>query len=255
MEAAPMPVRVPRLRTRLAALVAGLAVAGAACSSGEAVRPSSGAEDLPKDATDRAIVESGVLRITDFPAGWSTDLKSAAPGSDEDESTEDIPECARLEERNDALTLGKADSPSFVTLTGARVRNNVEIYPDAGAAGAMQALVSGSDSIGCLRQGLTDMLSEELRSDPEIAPLLGDVTVDGGPTETGDYGDATDALGFEAAADVGGQELHLFFRVVVVRVGRAQASYVFMDDVPDPWSDVQPQVIDASVGRLRAAGA
>jgi hypothetical protein len=233
-------------------LLVTLALGAAACSSGEAIRGSDVA-DLPKDGRDREIVESGLFRITDFLAGWSTDLKEDdVAGAD---AMQSIPECARLQEINDAVSLGKADSPDFTTPQDKQASNNVEIYPDAARAAEIQALVLGADSNACFRQGLAATLERELAADPETAAVARGVTVDGGPIDAGSFGDATAALGYRAVVDLGAVQLPFYLDVIVVQVGRTQASYLFMDDLPNPVADERDPLIQASVDRLRAAGA
>jgi hypothetical protein len=242
-----------RRSARALALVAVLALGAGACSRGDAIRPSAG-EDLPENAQDREIVESGLLRITDFPAGWSTDLKEDDTNG-ADDPTSSIPECMRLEQVNDAASLGKADSPDFTTPQDKQASNNVEVYPDAAKAGEIQSLVLSPDSTACLQKGLSATLQQQLAGDPEAAAVVRGVTVEGGPIDAGAFGDATAALGYRAAVDVGTMSLNFYFDVIVVQVGRAQASYMFMDDIPNPVADERDPLIEASVARLRASGA
>jgi hypothetical protein len=244
---------LPRRSARAVALLAALALAAAACSSGDAVRPSAG-EDLPKDAHDREIVESGLLRITDFAAGWSTDLRNDDDGGGVN-PTDSIPECAGLQQINDAGSLGKADSPDFTTPQDKQASNNVEIYVDTAKVDEIQALVESPDAVACFQKGLTATLEKELAKDDETAAVVRGVTVNGGPIDAGSFGDATDALGYHAAVDLGVMVLNFYFDVVVVKVGRTQASFMFMDDLPNPVADERDPLIQASVDRLRAAGA
>ena len=236
-------------------LVAALAILLAACSSGGGIQSSSDATDLPKDEKDRVIVEEGKLRLMDFPAGWAIDTKEDEPNAELGKVEDAIPECARVNEINKAASLGKAESPDFVSTIEAQASNNVEIYVDPVKVDEMQALAVSPDSISCLQQGLRTVLNLELANDPKTAPYVKSVEVNGGAVPVPAFGDGGVGANFQATVDLGVTQVNLYIEFVAVKVGRTQASYMFMDDLVDPAGDVQARVIESTVGRLRAAGA
>jgi hypothetical protein len=244
-----------RTRRLTPALVATMAAALAACSSGGGIASSDRASELPKDEKDRQIVQAGLLKLIDFPAGWAIDTDAEQPDPELDRIEEQIPECQRVTGINESVTLGKAESSDFVNTTDAQASNDVELYADAAKVDEMQALQVSPDALSCLQQGLRTALNFELAKDADAAAVVRDVSVTGGQTPVPQYGDGAVGVSFVATVDAGAAGLNFYFEGVSVKVGRAQASFLFMDDLLDPAADIQSRVIEASVNRLRAAGA
>ncbi len=246
-------------------LVATLAVALVACGS-SGTKSSSGSssggssttsttEGLPKDAGEKAIVQSGTLKLSDLPAGWNMKPKDTSSNSSLDAKLEKIPECAQVKRLTEGKANGKASSPDFKAGSDAETSNEVEIYKNGAAVDAVMAVIPAAGTVTCFRKALQAGIDEGLKKDPQTAAAVKNVTVTGGPITAGTYGDKTVGIGYQVMIDVGTQTVGLYFDLVAVKLGPTLTTYQFQDSQPSPLGALRPQIIQATLARLRAAGA
>jgi hypothetical protein len=203
---------------------------------------------------DRRLARAGVLRLSDFPSGWT-----AQPNDDNDDEVEEIAASIKsckgyLATRKAAHDNPRARSKDFVEGDD-QISNTVNVFASTAAARAAVAAVDKPSTETCLQRLFEDVIDQSVANDPEARDQIEGVDVEVSRSSVAPVGD--DALAFDAAITVhakGGQTVELVSSAEFVRVGRVIDSFTVQatSDLPP---DLVPSLIDASVGRLEAAGA
>ncbi len=240
----------------VAVLAAGLAACG---TGGEAVRtagdPSttSSTVGLPKEAGEKAMVQDGVLRLSDLPPGFVAKSKRATKDDSLDATIEKIPECAQLKALTDGKGTGEAKSPHFKFGEEVEVSNDVEIFATTAELDAVMAVIPAPGTVTCLQKALQTAIDASLAKDPATAAKINGVDVKGAPLSFDAFGDGANGVGFTITINAA-RTVHLYFDLIGVKVGRTLTTYSFQDSDAHLLGPLSAQIIRTTVNRLRGAG-
>jgi len=193
--------------TQTAAAETQTSPATTAGSSTTASTPTTPAVD---NSADQAIADAGVLKLSDFPSGWSS-----KPADDTDD--EDTLQCGGYEDMRNKAT-ATADSPSFDQEDSSNLQQVVLVWPTEAEAREVMSLFSQQDFIDCVGDAYEDRLKKAYDEQGE-GLKLGDVEVSTLRVE--DHGD--ESTGIRVTTDVGKDSISVDVTadVNVLRVGRA----------------------------------
>lgn len=204
---------------------------------------------------DRALARAGVLVQADFPDGWTSTPRGKEDTS-VDKIAKTIPTCrayAAVEEQAQGNT--KAKSPEFVQGEDDQVENTVSVYSSVAKATAAAAAVDQPRSTTCLRTLFRKVIDRSVASDKQAKANISSIDVVVTPLDVAPAGD--DAFGFQLVVTVLAKDASSFeltLQAEFVRVGRVIDALTTQASPPlDPT--LLPSLVDASVGRIEAAGA
>jgi len=210
----------------------------AACLLGAAAA----ASGAPLSPDNQAILAAGLLRRSDFPAGWAT-----GPSGGQVNFARLGPTCRPLAV---ALSrrIGRQQSLGFEDrATGDRADDTVVLYETPAGTTALFDTVAAPSTLACYQRSARLALAKQggkgtLRLTVESVA----------PASVAPAGDQS--LSYEATvhATASGQTATVYEQAVFVRVGRAAVSFTFVTDQPSAAAGFTPQ-IDAVVARLQAA--
>jgi hypothetical protein len=219
------------MRKTLVVAVCGLAVAGvAACGGSSEDAGQTGAAPAPPsktaaadssttasastapaadNAADQAIADSAVLKLSDFPSGWT--------GKPDDSDDAETLECGGYQELRDKA-VGRAESETFDQEDNGTLSQVVLVWPTEAEAREVMSLFSQQDFVDCVADTYRDRL-EKAYDEQEEGLKLGDVEVSMLRVE--DHGD--ESAGIRAATSVsqGSIDIDVTVDVNAVRVDRA----------------------------------
>jgi hypothetical protein len=208
---------------------------------------------VPQTATqvaqDRGIGSQALLRLSDFPAGWT-----AGPGEPRSKNESHLEQLvvtclhvtvAQLGENNPA----EAKSPKFKGTSGNVVSSSVTVWPSEDAAAKVLAVVEKPETPSCL----TKALSYEL-SHPEAGQryprgvTIGSPTVE--PMSFPSMGTQSIAYRISVQITTPIVRVPFFEDAVMVRVGRADASFNFRGSAAPLSANAEEALTELSVQRL-----
>jgi len=189
----------------------------------------------------QAIVISGLLRRTDFPAGWQTTSRASSP----DFAKLGVacrPLVAALNQRVD-----RATSNGFIQDGAQRADNTVVLFPTPTDAEALFAALQRPVTLACYRRAAQVSVAQSSAKSTVRFRVVSIAPISVAPA-------GAESLGLEATvrATKAGQSQLLYEDAVFVRVGRAATSFDFVDTAASPNGSFTPQ-IQAVVGRIQAA--
>lgn len=241
------------MTVRTAALPAiAIALTLAACGGGEAddARPTStfvaGLGFTQVEAS--AAAEQALLRLEDFPTGWTE-----RPVEDDEDSGPDLPpEC---QEPEYAGKVGDADSQEFLGPDEEEVEHGVTVYVDEAAA--RQAVAVGVEYLEECREPLADAM-KTLIEDSDDAPVddfAVEVNID--RLSFPSYGD--ESVAWRISVTVTSEELpfdiDFFLDVLGVRVDRIVSGITFVNLLDRPDTDMEEGLMGIIEGRAGSAAA
>jgi hypothetical protein len=236
---------VTRALARLAcgALVAMLAVGGSAGATAAA------ATSNPKD-----VARAGVLRRSDFPAGWEQHPRQSSSDNELDNRAAKITSCkpflafTKANKKNP-----RATSPNF-DLDQADVNNTVSVFPSATKATAAMQTFTDTRLPGCLEKLYAAESTAQLAKTKKVAKQLQSVKVDIARLDGVQLG--AEAIAYQGTVKVtlkDGTLTTIGLAVIAVRVDDAVAAYSYTADT-DISAALQPAIV-SSVSRLQHATA
>lgn len=234
------------------------AVARLACGAlavALAIGASSGAAASGATRSDaKQVAQAGVLRISDFPTGWSQTARASSSDDELDASAAKIARCRQFVAFSKANKKNpRAKSPAFEQ-GQANVDNTVSVYPSVAKATAAMRTYADADLPVCLDKLFSAEFKAQLSKQPKVAKQLRSVKLDIGRLDGVQIGD--EAVAYEGTAAVGlkdGTVTTIGLAVIAVRVDDAISGYSYTADT-DISAALQPAIV-ASVSRLRAATA
>jgi hypothetical protein len=187
---------------------------------------------------DAAAAKQGVLRISDFPAGWSQSRHQESKSSG-------VASCRATDRMIARSKKYRAQSPDFSQGDTSRVENTVYVFPKPAKATAYLRPFQAAAAQRCIQQGT----EKALRKFPGTTVQVGKLDL----TSALASGQVDDAVGYEGLATVPqqGGAVKLYVLAVAVRMGRAVVGFTIQSqDQVLPETDT---LIDASLSRLQAA--
>jgi hypothetical protein len=219
---------------RVVTVVSLLAVLGG-LGAGLEVAPAAAAK-----ASDKAIARQGLLRLSDFPAGWTQHKhKESKPTG--------IAACKATEQVVAKYKKYRTSSPDFAQGELTLAQNTVLVFPKPAQATAYLAPYQADSAGKCLQQG-TEKAFRKIKGttvDVEQLDLSSAIQAGGGTVD--------DAVGYElrVTAPQPSGNIELFLVAIAIRTGRAVAGYT-TENQDQPLADTD-SLIDASLTRLVTA--
>jgi hypothetical protein len=188
-------------------------------------------------ASDAAIARQGLLRLSDFPAGWTQHKhKESKPSG--------IPACKPTEQVVAKSKKYRSSSPDFAQGELTLAQNTVLVFPKPAQATAYLAPYQLDSAGKCLQQGTEKAFRKVKGTTVDVQQLdLSSAIQAGGGT-------IDDAVGYElrVTAPQPSGNIELFLVAVAIRTGRAVAGYT-TENQNQPLADTD-SLINASLTRL-----
>jgi hypothetical protein len=226
-----------------------LAVAGVTSCGGDDDSGSGDDQDESStkaaDANDQELADRIVLKLSDFPSGWTED-----DSTDEDDDDEDpLADC--LGEESDELTdaeTAEAESPDFSrgeATTASSLVSLLKTEPDAERG--MELIRSEK-----LKQCLNEAMDKELRTQTgEEGVEIGEVSLKN--SSFPNVADETAALQMQVPITVQGSTVSFYADIVFFREGRIVAG-LMVADVGQPFPSAEAEALARKLaGRMKAA--
>lgn len=191
-------------------------------------------------ASDKAIARQGLLRLSDFPAGWTQHKhKESKPTG--------IAACKATEQVVAKYKKYRTSSPDFAQGELTLAQNTVLVFPKPAQATAYLAPYQADSAGKCLQQG-TEKAFRKIKGttvDVEQLDLSSAIQAGGGTVD--------DAVGYElhVTAPQPSGNIELFLVAIAIRTGHAVAGYT-TENQDQPLADTD-SLIDASLTRLVTA--
>jgi hypothetical protein len=201
----------------------------------------------PSSGQDRALAQSAVLQLRDFPAGWNAGPRTDNAQSDRIRAR--IPECKRYQSVVAALRRQPEASANFIA-QNSLASSTVIVLNSVHAAQSTFGQLTSSTVLRCLQRyfGTTIAQSIFIRGVP--ARLQ---TVTGSAAAAVQAGDATAAFQVTVTLSAGGLTAPVYADVDVVRIGRSIAEFGFENPNASLPARLRDALVNAVVGRLAAA--
>jgi hypothetical protein len=221
--------------TSRAATAASKAVAASYVASTAASQPTQNV------AADRAIGQGALLRLSDFPTGWT-----AEPNESNPKGAAALASCLGVAP---SLLFGKptrVDSPKFKHSGGDTVENSVAVEPTTAIAKEWIAAYKQERAASCLETAITTKLKE---SAAEVT--YGKATV--APMSFPSYGEELVAYRITVPAKGEGTSIDIYLDGVLMRVGRGHTSLDFTSSLTPSESVQEEHLTSVTAGRLQQA--
>jgi len=220
---------------RVVVFVTLLAVAGGLAGLDAGTAVAAGAK-----ASDASIARQGLLRLSDFPAGWTQHKHK-------DSKPTGIAACKATEQVVAKNKKYRSSSPDFAQGELTLAQNTVLVFPKPAQATAYLAPYQADSAGKCLQQG-TEKAFRKIKGttvDVQQLDLSSAIQAGGGTVD--------DAVGYElrVTAPQPSGNIELFFFAIAIRTGRAVAGYT-TENQDQPLADTD-SLIDASLTRLVTA--
>lgn len=258
---------------RIALLVSlvGVLALGGACAGTDGEEPGPGDEATPgptrtadigvgeaalSEEAAGAIAETALLRLEDFPTGWTE-----RPAEEDDGLEVDLPpECQSfIEQETRPGTLVKVASPEFHGPDDEEVESEATVYVDVGSAQAVFADVS--DFIErCrvpLREAFTEALGGLVEEEAEDS-LFEDIEITDFNIDRlsfPSYGDQSASFRISVEFQLEGLSFDVYMDVFGIRVDRMTGSMSFLEVLERPDTDQEERLLGIIEQRLATAAA
>lgn len=203
--------------------------------------PASGDEAVDRQSTDpekAAQAEAAVLRLEDFPDGWTE--HAPEEGLDLEITWRDLTTCLGVEPPDQAI--GIATSPTFLRGIGTQARSTVEYVTEAEAQEVAAAL-AGPAFDECATEAFA---ADVTRSAPE-GGVPGPVEVS--PLDPPELGEEAFAWRVNVTIDLDGLQVPVFQDLVVVFDGEAVSRFMFLNPGSEFPPELQRTLVETVVDR------
>jgi hypothetical protein len=203
-------------------------------------------------ASDQELARAGVLRLADFPSGWTESRRGSTDDAAVDAQAAKISSCHHFAAFIKANKQNpRATSPNF-DQAHSNVTNAVSVFPSTEKAVAAMATFGDARAPKCFEQLFTAVFRTQLTKTKSLARQLASVRTHIGLVTGVHIGDQ--AIVYQGVVNVAlkdGTTQTVGLGVISVRVGATLAGYSYTSDV-DISRALQPAIV-ASVARLQSA--
>jgi hypothetical protein len=212
-------------------------------------------ESRAQAATDRALGARALLRLADFPTGWTASARHREPAQPKLER--EIAACLHVA----SSAVNESDpaevrSPDFKHAGGAEISNTVTVTPTPQIAAEQFAVFARTDTARCLRNSVAQELRYTLTHAKGGRKLPAGVSFGQATVEQMSFPSIGDqSVAYRVAVSISAKSLHLplYFDVVLVRAGRAEISLSFAGVLLPTSPSAELALTDLTVRRLDAA--
>jgi hypothetical protein len=251
-------------------LAVALAIAAAGCGGGSSSSrsqtaqkrapnsPQRGRGVAPRSrsqlAADRTLASRALLRLSDFPTGWTAATRHREPSQPKLER--EIASCLHIA----PSLVNEADpaevrSPGFKHAGGAEISNTVTVTPTAGVAAEQLSVFSKPETARCLRSGMEKELRYTFSHAKAGRKTPGGVSFGHATVERLSFPAVGDqSVAYRVGVSISAKTLHLplYFDVVLVRAGRGEISLSFAGVLLPTSPSAELALTDLTVRRLDA---
>jgi hypothetical protein len=188
--------------------------------------------------SDTAIAEQGVLRLSDFPAGWQQSRhKDSRPSG--------IAACKATEGANAKAKRYRAQSPDFSKGDTTVAGNTVYVFPKVAQATAYLKPYQAAAAQACLRQAGQKALKKSAGATVQVQALDLSSAIQGSAFD--------DAVGYVVLLTIPGQPdaTKLFVVPIAIRIGRSVTMFT-TENAGEPLPETD-SLLTASLTRLARA--
>jgi hypothetical protein len=236
--------------TRTTSVGGGGAGPSSAPASTTADRVSAASAESPQQtARDRALGERAVLRLSDFPSGWSAHARRRRARIAPDVETS-FAACVGVRPsllRGHPATRVKSDE--FRNAAGASARNSVTYLPSVAVAKERMVLFERIGASPCVKTAITAAVEGALQGSPRTSGVaIGSVSVTRLPFPH--YGDKSIALRLTVPVSARGLTVMVYVDIVIARKGRAGTTLLFEAIRSPPSGGIEQRLTAITVSRL-----
>jgi len=206
-------------------------------------------------AADRAVGAKALLRLADFPAGWTGSVRhrEASPPKLEQEVAACLHVSSSAVNESDPA---EVRSPDFKHAGGAEISNSVTVTPTPSIAAEEFSVFAKPETARCLRKGVEQELRYTLSHGSAGRRLPTGVSFGRATVEQMSFpaiGDQT--VAYRVGVSISAKTIHLplYFDAVLVRAGRAEISLSFAGVLLPTSPSTELALTDLTVRRLDAA--
>jgi hypothetical protein len=204
-------------------------------------------------ATDRAVAQQAVLRLSDFPAGWEAKAHQDSP--DNPDVTKQAATClhvspSALSSRDNKTHV---DSPDFSSSSEQEVSNSVALDATATEAISQFAAFEQPQAPNCLTQAVSAVIQSALKHPTTGSTLpqgvkIGQASVNA--LSFPNFGDKTVAFRMTVPVQASGLNVSVYVDIVLLLKGRAGSTLTFEDTLSPFPTDQAEQLTQIVAGRL-----
>lgn len=211
----------------LALAVAGCGESSSGTSDGQAPR-SSDNRTPAQLAADRGLARQALLKLSDFPDGWTS--KPSSKDNNDDRFGDELAKC--LDIPNSLLgsdTNDSVDSPDFDSPDDQEVSSSVIVGPSADEAETIFAILEKPSATHCFRVALNNELEYSMTHDSDSPKnvQLGHVTFSN--VNLPQFADESVAYRAEVSVSSSGLNVDVDVDLIFMRHGRAATFVSFLD--------------------------
>lgn len=204
----------------------GSSPAPGAPSRAQAPDPGAASTSPTLSATERLDARESLIRLSDFPDGWTTQGKitegDGASGLTKSEATQ-LTECLEVPPSEIDTAIPHWTSARFVESSDAvTVDDDVSVYPDAAKADTDYSTFSDSKTPGCLVELLGPTIAQQIGAQLQPGQRVGTVTA--GTRDIGSFGTRSGDIELAVPIVEGTKEVPVYVDVIVVVEGRAEST-------------------------------
>ena len=246
-----------------ALMVCGLVAAISACSTtptnypastagGSTTSPSSGPQQ--NVAADKALAQMAILKLSDFPAGWTSNPSQSSSSGDQ-QFGNDLDTCLHTSE-SILRTNGSpasADSPEFDDSNANTAESAVQYRASTANAQAVMKIVQQTNFPSCMTTAISKVITSAIQNPSTGSTLpagasVGSVTFAAMSFPT--YADASKAFRLTIPITYSGLTLSAYFDLILVEKGRVVVSMDFLGAGQPFDTAMEQQLTSLVVGRL-----
>ncbi|HUC37509.1 MAG TPA: hypothetical protein VMR97_10340 [Acidimicrobiales bacterium] len=237
----------------LCALSLAVASALAACGSGPGATTSSSSAAGPVlSGKQKTLAKQSLIRLSDFPAGWSSQGSVTTSGSSGLTTAQDaqLTHCLKVNASDIDTHVPHWSSPTFSDGSGAATVNDaVSVYAGASKAAADFSTFSDPRTPGCLVGLLGGPLEKQISKQLQPGQSVGQVSASARPLPS--YGQRSGDIELVVPIDQGTQVVPVYIDVIVVLYGRAESTITASSPATPLSSGLADQLALAVAERMR----
>lgn len=213
-------------------LVLGVVACGSSSkSSGSAATTTTTVKSSQNIAADQAAAETASLKLSDFPAGWTSSPSSSDSGGNDNQVKAQVAKCLGVPETSLSEAPVSVDSPDFSDSNNDTVSSTVNYRATAAEQDTSFNLFSGPNLPNCLGIAFSAAIDEEIKHPSSPASTLPAGVTLGQPTVSPmsfpQFGDKSVAYQVDIPIKYSGLNIDALVDFIFAVKGRAAANMSF----------------------------
>jgi hypothetical protein len=205
-------------------------------------------------ATDKALAVAANLKLSDFPAGWTSTPKSSMSTGPNGVEARTLTSCLHTNLSVFSNSATRASSPKFTNSSGDTVSSSVNYLPVESQAQAEIAVLESPRFPSCFTTAVDALVKHEKNNRRNVESTLPAHISIGQPTAAQmsfrSFGDSSIANRVTVPVSDQGLSRNVYFDLIAVQEGRALAGLFFGSTLTPFDPSMEEQLTSAVVGRL-----